>query len=301
MVSEGETFDALTQITDHEKPCLYPNGGDNSKNLYFIVEDEKATYNIYKKNDVLKKAIIKKTSGDNYNLVPNFNQINDKILFQYYDRTNFDIYYINGSSGKAISQITNTDDNEYNPSWSPDGTLIAFERGASPKYYVTQKSKVSASRYLTSKVTKNQIWIKDTNSGELKMLGEGSFPKFSPDGKNLVFVRYSLNKSKTKETGNIWIMSVDGEEPRQLTNSDLGYATNPCWSIDGTKIAFQLTKKNKADSDIYTISVDGEDLKQHTTNASNDFSPYWTKDNMIYFSSDRGSEKGDYQIWRFKL
>ena len=57
-------------------------------------------------------------------------------------------------------------------------------------------------------------------------------------------------------------MSIDGDSPRQLTNSDLGYATFPNWSPDGKYIVFQLSKKNKEDADIYTIDVDGEYLKQ---------------------------------------
>jgi len=99
----------------------------------------------------------------------------------------------------------------------------------------------------------------------------------------------------------LWIMTIDGDSPRQLTTPDLGYATRPNWSPDGTKLVFQLTKKNKQDFDIYTIDINGENLRQHTTNPANDFSPYWSKDNFIYFSSDRGAKKGMFQIWRFKI
>ncbi|WKX74760.1 TolB family protein [Zobellia laminariae] len=143
--------------------------------------------------------------------------------------------------------------------------------------------------------------MKNIETGELKMLGEGSFPVISPDGKEIVFVKYDLNKRKTEETGTIWTMSIDGDSPKQLTDNQIGYATHPNWSPNGDKIVFHLTKNNKTDSNIYTINTNGENLKQHTTNESNDFSPYWSTDNYIYFSSDRGSKKGNYQIWRFKL
>ncbi|MDD4087095.1 MAG: hypothetical protein PHP48_07605, partial [Bacteroidales bacterium] len=213
-----------------------------------------------------------------------------------------DIYYVDAFEGKAITQITYTDENEYNPSWSKDGKLVIFEKGAPPRLYIkVKRNAMRAAQYTRLAVTKNQIWIKNLETGELKMLGEGSFPVISPDGKEIAYVKYDLNKRKTEETGTIWIMSIDGDSPKQLTDNQIGYATNPNWSPNGEKLVFNLTKNNKEDSDIYTINTNGENLKQFTTNKSNDFSPYWSSDDFIYFSSDRGSKKGNYQIWRFKI
>ncbi|MGV8135307.1 MAG: TolB family protein [Mangrovibacterium sp.] len=298
MIAQGESFDALTKITDDKKVCVLPNGGDNGKNLVFSGLEEDGFYNIYMKDNVLSGALIQKTSGDNFNVFPSYCAANDKIAFQYMSRTNFDIYYINANSGKAITQITSTDENEYNPSWSHDGKMIAFEKGSTPKSYIVYKSKIYAKGI---KVTDNQIWIKNIETGELKMVGQGSFPRFSPDNKSLVFVKYDLNKMRTNETGTLWTMSIDGENQKQITGPDLGYATCPCWSPDGKTIAFQLTKKDKTDSDIYTIDIEGDNLQQHTINKSQDFAPYWSSDNYLYFSSDRGNKMGKYLIWRFKI
>lgn len=73
------------------------------------------------------------------------------------------------------------------------------------------------------------------------------------------------------------------------------------WSPDGKRIIFQATKKDKKDADLYIINSDGEGLTQLTSNKSFDGQPYWTKDNYIYFVSDRGNKKGNLQIWGFKL
>ena len=302
MVAEGESFDALTKITDDKKVCMLPSGGDNGQNLVFCGIEDDGSSNIYMKDNVLTNAIIQKTSGQGFNVFPSYCAANDKIVFQYLNGTNFDIYYINARSGKAISQVTSTDENEYNPSWSSDGKMIVFEKGATPKSYLIYKSNRKNDKYVEGiKVTQNQIWIKNLETGELKMIGQGSFPKFSPTNKEISYVKYDLNKSKTAETGTIWIMSVDGENQKQITGVDLGYASCPSWSPDGKNIAFQLTKKGKQDSDIYTISSDGENLKQHTTNKSQDFSPYWTSDDYLFFTSDRSNKAGKYLIWRFKL
>ncbi|WP_337040344.1 TolB family protein [Emticicia sp. 17c] len=299
--SEGENFDTLTQITDSDKPSYYPSGGDFGENLVFVMKEEDGSYNMYMREKVLNKVLVQKSSGQNINLAPNYSTANNRIVFQYLDKTNYDIYYIEAGKGKAITQVTNTDEDEYNPSWSPDGNLIIFEKGATPRTYLQATSKSAKIEYRGAVVTKNQIWVKDLKTNELKMIGVGSFPRISPDGKSVAFIRYDLDKKKSKETGTLWIMSLDGESPKQITNASLGYATSPNWSPDGKKLIFQLTKKNKEDSDIYTIDINGENLRQYTVNKSNDFAPIWTADDFVYFCSDRGAKPDKYQIWRFKM
>ena len=304
LTSEGESFDSLSKITQGEKTAFSANGGENNKNLVFTMREKGSENytNIYMKDNVLSQAVIKKTAGNNFNRSPNYCKANNKIAFQYWDRSNsnFDIYYMDASKGKAITQVTYTDDTEVNPSWSPDGSFIVFEKGALTKGYISYTSGQKKSLSLI-KITGNQLWIKNIITGELKMIGEGSFPSVSPDGKQIAFVKYELNKRKTDETGTIWIMDTEGGSPKQLTYSDLGYARSPSWSPDGNNVVFDLEKSgSSSDPNIYTISKDGDDLKQHTSNKSNDFNPYWSEDNFIYFSSDRGGKKYDYHIFRFK-
>jgi len=301
LTSEGEYFDALTKITESEKPIFYPNGGDFGDNLVFVAKEDDGAYNIYMKEKVLYKAIIQKTGGQNINLSPTYCAVNSRIAFQYFDKTNYDIYYIEAGKGKAITQVTNTDEDEYNPSWSPDGNSIIFEKGSTPRTYIQATKRASKVEYKGVSVSKNQVWLKDLKSKELKMLGIGSFPKISPDGKSIAFVKYDIDKNKSMETGTLWIMTIDGDSQKQITNINLGYATSPNWSPDGKNIIFQLTKKNKEDSDIYVIDINGENLKQYTVNKSNDFAPIWTADDFIYFCSDRGAKANQYQIWRFKI
>ena len=310
LTGSGESFDSLTKITQGEKISSQSSGGFDNKNLIFTSQEKgsEGYTNIYMKDNVLSQGVIQKTEGPNYNRTPNYCKANNKIAFAYWDRSNlnYDIYYVDATKGKAISQVTNTDGQEGNPCWSPDGSQIVFEKGALAKSYikmeVDQKKIINA---LTIKITDNQIWIKNIDTGELKMIGNGSFPKFSPDGKQIAFVKYELNKRKTDETGTIWIMDTEGGSPKQLTNSNLGYAIQPSWSPDGNNLVFTLEKEKKkgqkSDPNIYTINITGDNLTQHTKNESFDYSPSWTSDNFIYFSSDRGSDKGDFQIFRYKI
>ncbi len=70
-------------------------------------------------------------------------------------------------------------------------------------------------------------------------------PRFSPDGKRIVFVREALTKPSTglggmrvhdqNETTQVWMIPVDGGEARQITNFQHG-CDSPQWSPDGRRI-----------------------------------------------------------------
>jgi len=297
--SVGESFDALTQITFGDYPAIMPDGGDNGKNLVFAAQDEDGYYNIYMKDNVLTRARIQKTFGNSINLSPAFDASGERIAFQRFDGIDYDISYIDAFTGKAITSVTNNDQSEYNPAWSEDGTKIIFERGASPKLYL-KPTKSEGIKYDAVTVTQNQIWIKNLSTGEMKIIGEGSFPRFSPNGLFVAYVKYEIDRKRTTEIGTIWIMNVNGGKQVQVTNASMGYATNPCWNPDGSSLVFQLAKENE-NPDIYTIDINGENLKQHTSNESKDFFPYWSKDGYLYFSSDRNARAYQFQIWRFKI
>ena len=82
----------------------------------------------------------------------------------------------------------------------------------------------------------SQLWTISTEPGamprQLTFNKEGaSQPAWSPDGKQLAFVRTIDGRPQ------IFIMSFTGGEPMQLTKFKYG-ASAPRWSPDGKKIAF---------------------------------------------------------------
>src|SRR5918996_2993446 len=110
------------------------------------------------------------------------------------------------------------------PQVSPDGSQVVFVR-------VTVNDKKDG--YNTA------IWTVTTANGETRQLTNGprdSSPRWSPDGKYLVFMR-APEVSGRVEPAQLFMLAMSGGEPFQFTTLTRG-AGGPQWSPDGKMIAF---------------------------------------------------------------
>ena len=281
--SSGEVLSSLSKVTDGENKCEYPFGGDNGKNLYFSVQN-KGTYarNIYCKTDPFSASMSQKTAGKNHNMAPSYCALTNKIAYAGLQEgaLNRDVYMIDATQSNALIQVTNTPGEDENyPCLSRDGRKVVYEK------------------IVGGRVKDCQIWIKDLKTSEEKVLGPGRMPSFSPDGNQIVFVRYTDDGKNTC----LWIMNADGSNTAQLTYAKSDVVWHPRFSPNGQQIVFQCApKRTNKNFDLYIIDKNGNNLTQLTINKSYDGEPYWSNDGHIYFTSDRGGQAGRYQIWRFK-
>jgi len=113
-------------------------------------------------------------------------------------------------------------------------------------------------------------------------------PRFSPDGKRLIF---PSNRSGNTE---IWIAAADGANPVQLTSMNAAVSGGPNWSPDGSRIVFDSIKEGQFE--VYTISAAGGTPRRLTENPAADGVPSWSRDGAwIYFGSTRS---GTRQVWK---
>jgi len=143
------------------------------------------------------------------------------------------------------------------------------------------------------------IYLLDLASGEEKRLTDhpayDGEPSWSPDGQQIVFVS---NRDWNQE---IYVMDRDGRNQRNLTNSQAkpggevwtGIDCEPCWSPDGTRIAFRSIRDGG--SEIYVMNSDGTNQRNLTNSPTMDIEPTWSPDgSRIAFTSHRDAGKGIY-------
>lgn len=197
-----------------------------------------------------------------------FPGVDGRIAF--WDFNTRQIYTVN-PDGTRLVQLTDVPDGATaaHPSWSPDGTRIAFD----------------------SDVTgEPRLWIMDADGGNPhRLVGDRSgyadfAPKFTPNGRRIVFSR-----CRPDPPGGCALYSVrtDGAGRYALTlfNSDVADFKAEV-SPDGTRITFTRFGANGILAQVYVMRADGSDAHAITASRLEGFSPNWSPDGQqITFSS----------------
>ena len=111
---------------------------------------------------------------------------------------------------------------------------------------------------------------------DLYELGWLEDPRFSPDGRQIAFVRVSVDRAGNTYRHAIWLASADGESVRRFTagaKSD----TTPRWRPDGRRLAFCSNRAGDA-MQIYTIDLAGGEARQLTSLPQGASAPAWSPD-----------------------
>ena len=182
-----------------------------------------------------------------------------------------DEIYIMNANGSGQTRLTFGLANDLNPTFSPDGTKIAF----------TSTRDSNGEIYIMNADGSNQTNL--TNSPL-----RDRWPSFSPDGTKIVFA--SNRDSDPQVFGQegpdeIYVMNADGSNPTRLTNNP-ARDTEPAFSPDGTKIAFVSRRDNNYE--IYVMNTDGSGQTNLTNDSADDVNPTWSPDGTeIAFLSNR--------------
>jgi TolB protein len=150
------------------------------------------------------------------------------------------------------------------PTWSPDGSKLA---------------------YVSFEAKKPVVYVHDLASGRRHVAanfkGSNSAPAWSPDGKRLAVV---LTKDGNSQ---LYTLNADGSATTRLASSG-GIDTEPQYSPDGQWIYF--TSDRGGSPQIYRISTGGGEAQRITFEGSYNVTPRLSPDgrNMAYVSRNNG-------------
>jgi len=182
--------------------------------------------------------------------------------------------YVMDADGSDRTKIVDSPQLDGAPSWSPDGSKIAFVSGRDFAAHG------------------NEIYTVDSDGTGVERLTEAPGfsldPSWSPDGSKIVF-----KSNRNDNTYEIYITDADGSNVTRLT-FDNNYPEDPSWSQDGTKIAFSQivsTSQGGSNRNIYVMDADGSNLVRLTDSLEGDSGPSWSPDgSKIAFHSLRDRE-----------
>ena len=189
---------------------------------------------------------------------------------------NYDIYLqrIGGRNPINLTKDSNVDDMQ--PAYSPDGQFIAFR---------------------SSRDGGGIFVMGATGESVRKLTDFGYHPSWSPDGKQIVFATEGPANPVTRlSISKLWTVDLSTEQKKLLFKGD---AVQPAWSPNNLRIAFWALEDGGGQRDIYTISATGGTAVAVTNDANVDWSPIWSPDGKyLYFVSDRG---GSMNVWRVAI
>ena len=145
------------------------------------------------------------------------------------DHYNTEIYTVDTDGGN-LKQLTFTDGINTSPSFSPDGSRIAFvsNRGGSPQIYIMNSDGTGQER----------ITYNDSSYN--------SSPAWAPDGAKIAFTSIVGGERQ------VFIMNADGSGERQVTSTP--YSTgHPAWTRDSRIITFDTEVEGR--QELYMIDV----------------------------------------------
>jgi len=182
--------------------------------------------------------------------------------------------YVASADGKSVRPLTGKGFGAFDPTWSPDGTQLAFAKhSANGSGIAVVGADGSGLRLIATSANGDHYWV----------------PDWSPDGQWIIFDSWRGEGLRAKLMG----VHPDGTGLHQLGVFNTGgQCVCADWSPDGTRIAFEATTKpTSSRPEIYVSNADGSGRTRRTQNQVRDENPDWSPDGdrIAFYSERRGN------------
>jgi len=182
--------------------------------------------------------------------------------------------------GDDKEQVTKISTGAGNPVWSPDGNLIAFNSEVYPECKSDDCNKAEDAKVESSKVQakvterllyrhwtewrdrkRTHVFVVSRKGGIARQITMGDWDSppyaassgvdyaFSPDSKEIAYLRNPDKVEAISTNSDIYVVSLNGGEAKNITVNNRGYDASPVYTSDGKYILFrsQATEGFEAD------------------------------------------------------
>lgn len=189
------------------------------------------------------------------------------------------------TDGGDRKQVTKISTGAGNPVWSPDGRMIAFNSDVYPECSGrddcnAQKQAYAESGKMQAKVTerllyrhwtdwrnrlRTHVFVVSSAGGDAREVTTGDYDSppygastgtdyaFSPDSKEILYLRNPDREEAVSTNSDIFIMPVAGGESKNITVTNRGYEASPAYTPDGKYILYRSQKTEGFEADRWRI------------------------------------------------
>jgi len=276
IIERSPNVRSVTRVTNNEDPTLQIGAPiispveDVLVYRVFVEEVRGSSYSNIWKQVIGSVGKTRVTYGKWRDLFPSFVPDGQYLVFSSSrSSSNPTLWMINIEGGGGIRKITSTLAEDYSPSVSDGSKIIAYtsnppdaeepqvwtisingilptqlREGESPQISPDGKRILFVREDKNSK--KKQIWVMDVDGNKETQLTQNTDyetidPKWSYDGKWIVFASREGFDSKKLRNHDIWLMASDGSKKTQLTTNG-SRDDSPCWDRTGKFIYFRSNR-----------------------------------------------------------
>ena len=119
----------------------------------------------------------------------------------------------------------------------------------------------------------------------LYRIGKVSDPRWSPDGKRILFTRTTHDLKAGRSNSDVYLVEASGSGPARRMTRHKKSDSHPRWSPDGKSFLF-VSARGEQGAQLYRMAVDGGEPERLTTISTGVSDPRWSPDGkLVAFAS----------------